>query len=95
MRHRAFRRKSDGQYIDAVFGTDGDTFSAPEESQRSDLATALGVLPAELEAVEGDADPRRGVLVKLPEGAPPEPDPEVVRLKALVRDVLREDGLIS
>lgn len=81
MKYRAFRRSSDGAYLDVVFTTDGE-FGSPPESQAADLGAAVGAV---VEAVEGDSDPRVGVLIPLP--APPAPAAAVSAF-ALIADKL-------
>lgn len=72
-RHRGFRRRSTGQWLDVLFtadnGPDADEppeLGSPAADQAADLAAALGIDPADLEAVEDDADPRAGELLEIP-----------------------------
>ena len=47
MRVRCFRKIDTGQWVDVLFTVDGDEFSVPEQSHRTDIANAVGVLPGE------------------------------------------------
>ena len=70
MRYRAFRVKSSGRFVDALFSEDGsftDAYETP--SQAPDIAQALALGEDEIETVESDVDPRAGNLVKIPPAA--------------------------
>ena len=71
MRFRCFRMIDTGQWIDVLLTVDGDEFAIPERSHRTDIATAIGVLPGELETVEAGSDLRTGTLLALPSPPPP------------------------
>jgi len=71
MRFRSFRKIDTGQWVDVLFTVDGPTFEVPEQSHRADIASAIGILPDELETVDTDSDPRTGTLLELL--APPAP----------------------
>ena len=61
MRYRRFQIAS-GQFVQALFTTEGEQFSTPAEAQAADLSRAFG---AALTAVEADADPWDGVSALL------------------------------
>lgn len=70
---RAFRRTDTGEWVDVMFTSTGDEYPADPEAQADDLAAALNIDPALLEAVDGDTDPRTGVLLALPVDDTPSP----------------------
>lgn len=85
-RYRAFRRISTGAWLDVLFAAEGDdpTFSVPAADQAADLAAALDIDPDDLEAVEGDTDPRSGDPIVLPVAPPSPPDPAVAQQQAVM-----------
>lgn len=80
MLYRCIRKKDTGQWFHALFTVDGDSFSVPEESHRGDIARALGLPPAALEAVDTGFDQREGALLVLP----PPPAPPMSRKQELL-----------
>ncbi len=64
--YRAYRRKSDGQWVNALNTYAGESFRIPAERHVKDIAKGLGVRPSEIEAVDGDSDPRTGTLIEFP-----------------------------
>jgi hypothetical protein len=66
VRYRGFQKVSTGQWLTALFTTEGATFSASASSQEADFATALGINANDVSATDADADPRTGTLLALP-----------------------------
>ena len=66
MKYRAFRVLATSQYTNALMTVEGEDFAVPEDSQRQDIAAALGMAPEALETVEAPTDPRLGDLLPLP-----------------------------
>ena len=70
MLYRSVRRTGTGQWVNVLFTVDGNAFSVKATDHRADIAEALGVPRTLLEVVDGDSDPRTGVLLEMP--LPPE-----------------------
>ena len=66
MRFRSFRKIDTGQWVNVLFTVAGVEFSVPEQEHRGNIAIALGMPPDALETVDGDTDPRTGVLLEMP-----------------------------
>ena len=82
--YRCLRIVNTGQWLDVLFTSSSEDFEVPELSHRTDIANALGLDPAELEALDTNADQRSGLLLGIP--TPPEapPDPDKVRTRELL-----------
>ena len=65
MKYRGFQKVSTGEWLTALFTTEGATFSAGASSQEADFATALGIDASDVSATDADADPRTGTLLSL------------------------------
>ena len=70
MLYRGIRKKATGEWVNVLFTVAVGTFTIPESSHRDSVASALSVLPNELETVESDTDMRSGVMIDLPVAAP-------------------------
>ena len=76
---RNIRVRATGQWVNALFTWDkADPQNTSAESHVASIATALGVAPDTLAAVEGTVDARTGVLLNLPLPQPPAPTAEQV-----------------
>jgi hypothetical protein len=62
--HRYFRQSSTGQWVNADLG--GSALATPAATHVEEIAGGLGILPADLEAVDSATDPREGVLLHPP-----------------------------
>ena len=80
MLYRCLRKIDTGQWVNVLFTVDGENFSVPEESHRTGVAAALGLLPEALETVDGGLDQRTGVLLEMPLS----PKPERTRIEELL-----------
>ena len=65
MKYRGFQKVSTGEWLTALFTTEGATFSVGASSQEADFATALGIDASDVSATDADADPRTGTLLSL------------------------------
>ena len=66
MRYRQFRERDSKEWLDVLFGVDGDEFSIPATSHLADVAKGYGAPEADLQLVEGSRDRRTGPLVSAP-----------------------------
>ena len=60
------RIRATGVWVNVFFAVEGERFSVPEESHRTDIAIALGLQPDDLEAVDSASDQRIDPLMNLP-----------------------------
>ena len=65
MKYRGFQKVSTGEWLTALFTTEGATFSASASSQEADFAPVLGIDASDVSATDADADPRTGTLLSL------------------------------
>ncbi len=81
---RCLRIVNTGQWLDVLFTSSSEDFEVPELSHRTDIANALGLDPAELEALDTNADQRSGLLLGIPILPEAPPDPDQVRTRELL-----------
>ena len=68
--YRCLRVVNTGQWLDDLLTSSSEDFEVHELSNRTDIANALGLDSAELEALDTNADQRSGLLLGIP--TPPE-----------------------
>lgn len=84
MKYRQLRNIATGQWLDVLLTVDGDQFSVPELSHRTDIASAFGWPPSALEVVDADTDVRVGPMLALPLPPPRQPTAaELAQAKAV------------
>ena len=66
MLYRNIRKIATGEWVNVLFTTEGESFSAPAASHVADMATALSLNANELEAVDAGSDARTGTLIDQP-----------------------------
>ena len=90
--YRAFRRRPDGAWLSALLTTAKPRFSAKPEQHAEQVAGDYGLTVADVDVVDGPADPRVAPLVtpRLPAGAT---EPLVDTLVADVEAVAQGQGV--
>ena len=82
--YRCLRVVNTGQWLDVLFTSSSEDFEVPELSHRTDIANALGLDTAELEALDTNADQRTGALLAVPTSPEAPPDPNQLRVQELL-----------